>query len=166
MRFKIFSWIGALLIFSSCDCLVAVNGKIISSKTGNPLQGAEIRMIEKGFKTQSDANGNFILKEATGFCYTPKIKVEYPNYKPFEIKIISDSKTKTYVVSKELISIDYKEPFYPNPLNKSTYFLSTWINKFSQNFKIKSDSLIIYLDEDNRDLEISAIKQKLSNSNY
>jgi hypothetical protein len=48
--------------------------------------------------------------------------------------------------------------------NQSTFVTATWIENYSQNFKSSNDSLIIYLDENNIEAELKAIKKKLKNS--
>jgi hypothetical protein len=68
-------------------------------------------------------------------------------------------------LKKESEFVEYKKPFYPNPDNKNTFINGTWIEKYSGNFKIKSDSLLIYLDEKNLTKEIELIKQELKNKN-
>ena len=122
-------------------------------------------MVDKNIISTSDENGNFSIGEMTGFCYSPKIRVTYKGYKPFEIELESDSDSQNYKLKKESESIDFDEPFYPDPKNQNTYILSTWIDKYSKDFEIKSDSLIIYLDEKNLTKEIESIKRKLKNKN-
>jgi len=165
MKIKAFILIGIQLLLSSCDCQILVKGKVISSETGKPIDGAKIEMVGKNLNSTTDQNGNFSIGEMTGFCYSPKIKVTYKGHKPFEIELESDSDSQNYKLKKETESIDFDEPFYPDPKNQNTYILSTWIDKYSKDFEIKSDSLIIYLDEKNQTKEIESIKRKLKNKN-
>ena len=165
MKIKLFTLIGITLLLSSCDCWIAVNGKVVSSETGKPISGAKIEMIGKNLTSTSDQNGNFSIGEMNGFCYSPKIKVTYENHKPFEIELEYDSGFQNYKLRKESESADFDKPFYPDSTNQNSYILSTWIEKYSGNFKIKSDSLIIYLDEKNLTKEIELIKRKLINKN-
>ena len=165
MKIKIFTLIGITLLLSSCDCWISVNGKVVSSETGKPISGAKIEMIDKNLTSTSDQNGNFSIGEMTGFCYSPKVRITYDNHKPFEIELESDSDFKNYKLKKESESVDFDEPFYPDPNNRNTFILSTQIEKYSGSFEIKSDSLIIYLDEKNPTKEIELIKRKLKNKN-
>ncbi|MCL8009547.1 carboxypeptidase-like regulatory domain-containing protein [Gelidibacter japonicus] len=165
MHIKFLAFIGISLLLSSCDCQIIVNGKVISSETGKPISGAKIEMVDRNLNSATDQNGNFRIGEMTGFCYSPKIKVTFENHKPFEIELDSDSQSQNYKVKKESESVDFDEPFYPDPNNKNTFIISTWIEKYSGNFEIKSDSLIIYLDEKNRAKEMESIKRNLENKN-
>ena len=165
MKIKAFKLIGIQLLLSSCDCQIFVKGKVISSATGKPIDGAKIEMVGKNLNSNTDNNGNFSIGEMTGLCYSPKIKVTYKGHKPFEIELESDSDSQNYKLKKESESIEFDKPFYPDPKNQNTYILSTWIDKYSNNFEVKSDSLIIYLDEKNQTKEIESIKRKLKNKN-
>ena len=165
MKIKFFTLIGITLLLSSCDCWIAVNGKVVSSETGKPISGAKIEMIGKNLTSTSDQNGNFSIGEMTGFCYSPKVKVTYENHKPFEIELEYDSGFQNYKLRKESESVAFDEPLYPDANNKNTFITSTWIEKYSGNFEIKSDSLIIYLDEKNIAKEIEQIKRNLKNKN-
>ena len=165
MKIKFFALIGISLLLSSCDCQILVKGKVISSETGKPINGAKIEMVGKNLNSTTDQNGNFRIGEMTGFCYSPKVKVTYKGHKPFEIELESDSDFQNYKLKKASESIDFDEPFYPDPTNKNSYIVATWIEKYSGNFKIKSDSLIIYLDENNLTKEIELAKRKLKNKN-
>jgi hypothetical protein len=165
MKIKFFKLIVISLLLCSCDCWIQVNGKVISSENGKPIIGAKIEMVDKNLTSTSDQNGNFSIGEMTGFCYSPKVRITYDNHKPFEIEVESDSDFQKYKLKKESESIDFDKPFYPDPNNRNSYISSTWIEKYSGNFKIKSDSLIIYLDEKNLTKEIELIKIKLKNKN-
>ncbi len=165
MKIKLFTLIGILLLFSSCDCWIEVNGKVISSGTGKPISDAKIEMVGKNLHSTTDQNGNFSIGEMTGFCYSPKIRVTYKEHKPFEIQLESESDSQNYKLKKESESVDFDKPFYPDPNNRNTFISSTWIEKYSGNFEIKSDNLIIYLDEKNLAKEIELIKNDLKNKN-
>jgi hypothetical protein len=165
MKIKLFTPIGISLLLCSCDCWIQVNGKVISSETGKPISGAKIEMVDKNLTSTSDQNGNFTIGEMTGFCYSPKVRITYDNHKPFEIELESESDFQNYKLKKESEFVEYNEPFYPNPNNKNTFMNGTWIEKYSGDFKIKSDSLFIYLEENNLTNEIELIKQQLKNEN-
>jgi len=155
MRTKLIILTGILTFFTSCDCGIYINGKIISSVTGNPIKEAKIEMINKDLFAKSDANGIFRIGEMTGFCYSPKIRVSYNNHKPFIIELDSDKEFQVYKLKSESEYIEFDKPFYPNPNNHNTFITSALVEKYSQNFEIKSDSLIIYLDEHDLEKEIN-----------
>ena len=153
-----------LLELTGCDCYVAVKGKVFSSSTGKPVDGAIIKMVERNIEVTSNKNGQFLIDEQTGFCYDPKIEITKTGYKPFQLTIISDSETTSYQVKTESKSFDFENPFYPDSSRKDTFITSTWIDQFSHSFEVKGDSIIFYLDENNPKKEIELIKEELKNS--
>ena len=160
-----FTLVGILLLLCSCNCQIMVKGKIISAETGKPINGAKIEIVGRNLTLESNQKGIFKIGEMTGFCYDPKMKVTYKGHKPFIIELESKSEFQNFKLKKESEFVEYKEPFYPNPNNKNTFITGTWIEKYSGDFKIKSDSLLIYLDENNLTKEIELIKEELKNKN-
>lgn len=154
---KLIAFLGFLILFSSCDCNTVVKGRILSFSSRRPINGAKIEMIGKNVISNSDSNGFFRVRKFTGFCFSPKIKVTFDNYKPFEIELESESEYQNYKVNKESEFVDFE-----NPVKSSDYHIEgTWIEKYSSNFEVKSDSLIIYLDEDNLKKELDLIQNHL-----
>lgn len=147
-------------LLSSCDCVINVDGKVISSRTKLPIANASIVLIDRDITSTSDKNGNFNIGEHTGFCYPVELEIQIEKHKPFRILIENQSDGINYKVKSELEFIEYDSPFYPNPANRGTFIIGTSIDKFSKNFEVKSDSIIIYLDEDNLEKEIHAIQEK------
>lgn len=149
MILKILIAITISTILVSCDCSIKVVGKVVSTETGIPIYGAKIEMLGRNLYSISDKNGNFSITEQTGFCYEPNLKVSFEDYKPFELKIFYNSNNTTYEVLKDTRSVNLSEPIYPDPKNEKTFITATLIEHNSKSFKIKSDSLIIYLDQIN-----------------
>lgn len=146
-----------LLVLTSCDCYVVVKGKILSSATGEPIEGAEISMIDQSLSVMSGTNGRFEIGKQTGFCFDPELATTKENYKPFVIELKSGTGASKYSVKNELEMVKLDKPFYPDSMNQNTFINSTWIDKYSRSFGIKGDSLIIYLDENNLDKELNKI---------
>lgn len=161
MKLKLFALFGLLLLVSSCDCSISVKGKVLSYETGEPISGAKIEMVGKDLTRTSDRYGNFGIGEMTGFCYSPKIRVTYEGYKPFEIELEADSDYQNYRLKRLSESIEFDQPIYPDSSNRSNFISSTWIETYSRNFEVKSDSLIIYLDEINLKKELELIERQL-----
>ncbi len=152
-----------LMTLTSCDCYVKVTGQIVSSSTGKPIENALVTMIDKNREVYSDKNGHFLIDMQTGFCFDPEIKVTKKGFKPFQILISVDSKSISYKITSESQSVDFDEPLYPDSTNRNTFITGTWIEKYSQDFKSRNDSLILYLDTDNLEEEIKEIKEKRKN---
>ncbi|MEQ8713431.1 MAG: carboxypeptidase-like regulatory domain-containing protein [Cyclobacteriaceae bacterium] len=140
---------------ASCDCYVQIKGKIVSTTTGQPISGVIVKMVERKVETTSNANGQFLLDEQTGFCYDPKIELVKVGFKPFRLTVSHDSEETTYKTSSGSTSVDFDEPVASR--------IGTWISTYSSDFKIKGDSIIFYLDDDNPNEEIERIKERLRN---
>ena len=105
----------------------------------------------------------------TGFCFDPEIQVTKEGFKPFQILISSNSESKTYQIKSISQSVDFDEPVYPDSTNRNTFKVGSWIEKYSQDFESKNDSLIIYLDTENFEKEIKDLKEKektMANNRY
>ncbi|WP_298248331.1 hypothetical protein [uncultured Christiangramia sp.] len=154
--------ISILFLLFSCDCQIGIQGQILSANTNKPIHGAKIEMIDREIISFSNRDGFFGIGEMTGFCYNPKIRVTYKNYKPFEIELSSDLNETIFKIKEESEYIDLDKPYYPNPENKRTSIGAIPIENYSRNFKVINDSLFIYLDKENLNGEIDSIKQILS----
>jgi len=163
MKLKLVALFGLIFLVSSCDCDIHVNGKVLSSETGEPLRGAKIEMVGKNILRTSDEYGNFGIGEMTGFCYSPKLRITFDGYKPFEIELEADSDYQNYKLTRISESVKFKDPVYPESTDRSNFISSTWIETYSRNFEVKSDSLIIYLDEINLKKELELIERQLKN---
>jgi len=128
----------------SCDCEIGIQGQVLSSNTGKPIEDAKIEIIDKQLVSSTDQNGYFALGEMTGFCYSPRVRVTYKNHKPFELELNSNSDNRIFKVKEESEYIDLDKPYYPNSENKKTSISTIPIEKYSRNFKIKNDSVYIY----------------------
>ncbi|WP_298248427.1 hypothetical protein [uncultured Christiangramia sp.] len=149
-------------LFIACDCEVGIQGQILSSNTGKPIEDARIEIIDKELVSSTDENGYFSLGEMTGFCYSPRVRVTYKNHKPFELELKLNSDNRIFKVKEESEYIDLDKPFYPNSENKKTSIGVIPIEKYSRNFKIQNDSVFIYLDKKDLKREIDSIKKILS----
>jgi hypothetical protein len=140
---------------------VKVTGQIVSSSTGKPIENALVTMIDKNLEVNSDQNGKFLIDMHTGFCFDPEIQVTKEGFKPFQVLISVDSESITYQIRSESQSVDLDEPVYPDSSDPNTFIVATWIEKYSQDFESKNDSLIIYLETENFEEEINELKDKI-----
>jgi hypothetical protein len=129
-----------------------------------PIEGAEVEMIDQNRKVVSDSNGTFSIAKHAGFCFDPILRINKVNYKPFELKIETNSNTINYTIKHDSESFEFDKPIYPDTTNKNTFIVVSWIEKYSRNFQIKGDSLIIYLDDDNIEKEKEKINDRIKNS--
>ena len=98
-----------LRLFSSCPGIFKLSGKIISDKTGNPIEGAKIELFDirasvdpalaKNVYDQSylsDTNGNFtarsIMRRMIFGLPKYQIRISKSGYQIFEIKINLNNK--------------------------------------------------------------------------
>ena len=157
----------ALLFFTSvltaCDCHTEIEGRIYSSTNGLPIEGATIMLLGTNKIVKSDQLGGYNLTYISGFCPDRELIISKEGYKPFQIKLDNSNDHKIYTVKSETKSVDFETPVYPDSTNPNTYVTGSWVNLYSENFRVNSDSLIIYLDVKNDDQEIQNIKEKLKN---
>lgn len=118
-------------------------------------------MVNRNIAITSDSEGKFSIGEHTGFCYDPVIEVSEAGYKTFRVLIKDDSEFSRYQVTSSLQDVSFDEPFYPDSADRRIYIVATSINQYSQDFKVKSDSLIVFLKEDNLEEEIESVKESL-----
>ncbi len=154
-----------ILLLSSCDCYVSIKGKVISTESKLPIEGAIVEMIGKNITTKTNKDGYFHIWDQNGFCYEPDIKITIDEYKPFKIKFKKSGDSKSYDIQSKSESLDYDEPIYPDSNNKNTFITGTWIEKYSKKFSVLSDTVIFYLDTIDVASEIKKTKAKLRNSN-
>jgi len=153
-----------LFLTSSCDCLVTIKGKVISTSTGKPIAGAKVELMNQDQTIITDSLGNFTIVKHTGFCFDPIVNISKSEYKPFMIKIERKSNAIKYSITHDAESFDFEKPIYPDTTNKRVFIVASWIEKYSRNFQVKNDSLFIYLDDYNPEKEKEAIKNKIKNS--
>lgn len=133
----------------SCDCYVSVKGRVFSNRSRRAIEGAEIEMVGRNVRVNSDKNGFFHIEEQTGFCYDPHIRIIAEEYKPFEITLKRSDGIRIFELKSESEFMEYAKPFYPDSNNKSTFTTGTWIEKFSEHFAYQGDSVLFYLDSFN-----------------
>ena len=118
-----------------------------------PIEGAEVEMMDQNRKVVTDSKGTFSIAKHTGFCFDPILRISKANYKPFEIKIETNSNAIKYSITYDSESFNFDKPIYPDTINKNTFIVASWIEKYSRDFQVKDDSLVIYLDDDNIEKE-------------
>ena len=52
----------------ACDCYTEINGKVISSANGLPIEGASVELLRTSAKAISGQDGGFSLTYVSGFC--------------------------------------------------------------------------------------------------
>lgn len=152
-----------LFLTSSCDCQVSIEGTVISSSTGKPIEGAQVEMMNQDLRVITDSLGKFSLVKFTGFCFDPVVSIRKPEYKPFKLKVERKSNAIRYSITHDAESFDFDKPIYPDTTNRTTFIIASWIEKYSRNFQVRNDSLFIYLDDYNPEKEKETIKRKIKN---
>ena len=126
-----------------------------------PIEGAEVEMMDQSIIVNTDSKGTFSIAKHTGFCFDPILRISKAKFKPFEIKIETNSNAKKYTITYDSESFDFDKPIFPDTTNKNTFIVATWIEKYSRDFQVKNDSLIIYLADDNIEKEKEEIKKRI-----
>ncbi len=160
-----YHWLIALTmtIGYSCDYHINIHGKILLYNSDIPVQGAKIELVNRNISVLSGATGDFNIGEHTGRSYNPVLRITKENYKPFEIELDHEDNSKVYKVKTESVYHHLDEPFYPNPNNEDTYLVNIPLEKYSQNFKLNNDTIIVHLEHSNIQNEIESLKIKHRN---
>jgi hypothetical protein len=133
------------LFFVACDCVTHKSGLILDSQTGEPIQGANIKLDT--YETKSDSNGYFVIELFTGFCPDWDFLITKESYKPFELSIDLKGDYVIYKVKNENKYIKYPEPI-PHPIYENSTLNGEWKDLNSIQFTaITKDSLIIKLEK-------------------
>jgi hypothetical protein len=167
---KKMTYILSILILSlyGCDYSIQLKGRVFSNANGEPICGAQVILKSVNFIAETDSLGFFHLWH-TGGGRVPKpiYLIKKDGYKDFEIEFkFSDSK-HIYLVKEEKKNYDFGEKFfYPNSTNLRTHITNFTIEKYSNDFAMRGDSLIIYLDIDDIDIEFENFLKRHQNGGW
>lgn len=148
----------SLSLIVSCEYVLNIKGYVKSNNTKKPLKGVKVVISKRDIMVETDSNGFFDIYNF-GEKIEPHIVIIKQNYKSFDMDLTSSSRTRSYIVNDESIFYKYEEPYYPEPNNKKTYTLGTWVQRFSQNFSINKDTITFYLDTIDINAEIEYSKK-------
>jgi hypothetical protein len=122
---KLLLLISALLI---CNSLLAqfkdVKGKVLDSVTNEPIEAAVITNLQTNYKTISDRNGNFVLKNGK----SDSISVSYIGYKAKYAKI-EDDKDTVIALAKGCITLKDVNITYLDNLKSSSILSKIDLNE-------------------------------------
>ena len=147
---------------------MTIQGRIFTHEGHTPIAGATIEFVDNQEIVKSDSTGYFSISKPRSFLTDPHIRITNKNYKPFEVSIRRSNESKCYEVKSESYFIDYEKPFYPDSSNRNTFMVGTWIGKYSENFAIISDSIIVYLDilDVKREIEVQKSAMTKAHGKY
>lgn len=133
------------LLFVACDCVTHKTGLVLDSKTGEPIQGANIKLDT--YETQTDSNGYFVIDLFSGFCPDWDFIITKESYKPFELSIDLKSDYVIYKIKDKSEFVEYDKPI-PHPIHPNSTLTGEWKDLYSTQFTaITKDSLIIRLEK-------------------
>lgn len=140
MRGHIFIWIIVLV----CAALQGkgqqheISGKILSSVTGHPIEGAEIQFPDENINTLSDENGYYRLAAPD---YPTWMTVRYPGYATWKRHLKATDESDIYLTPSQYRS-PYKEltgPFGTIGMYKNASFDHSDEKVFLQNLQLSAD---------------------------
>lgn len=154
---NVYQRLGGFLLFFAigCDCSVNQCGRVFSNHDGEPIANVQIKLAGTDSVVRTDSLGYFNLHYVGGGCCpTQQYIVTKQGYKSFQIELDQSSDRTLMTVRQEHLPYDLKgKNLYPDSMNKSTYIVSIDFEKYSKDFAFRGDSLILYLDPDDRDLD-------------
>jgi hypothetical protein len=156
------------IILISCDCHIQQKGRILSNIDGQPIVNARINLKNTNTVVKTDSIGYFDLEYVGGGnCPKPIYTISKEGYKDFEIAFDYSSSENIIKVKKGDKNYDLKGKFfYPDSTNLSTYFVDIQFEKYSKDFSIKNDSLILYMDLDNTNIDFTNYLKMLKNGGW
>ena len=93
MKITIPILITSLFLFSACDCLQMIGGKVIDTRTKRPIQGAYVqKQNQEHRQAYTDEEGTFLIKAISGGlfgCPPMKVVISKEGYKSRNMKIRS-----------------------------------------------------------------------------
>lgn len=156
---KLLILIGCVLLWGCplYECFHVIDGIVIDKNTGKAVSNAAIQLGNT--KSTSNINGMFEIGESA--CGKLNLNVSKNGYKPFEMNFSYSNGFKKYEINSTSKWFEYPAPFYHDSLNRNTFTTGTWIDQYSEDFQIKSDTVLIYLVIDDIQGEIDTIKKQL-----
>ena len=101
---KLLSVFFVLFISTSMLAQTSVLGSVIEAKTGQPIPGANIKVVGKSIGTTSDFDGNFSLKIAQNPPFS--IEVSLIGYSSTEIEITQNNQNLTISLEESATALD------------------------------------------------------------
>ena len=151
-----------------CDYCIGLNGRVLSNITGEPIRDVQVRLKSRNIIVKTDSLGFFSLEDCGGGSPPkPIYTISKEGYKDFEIEFSRKSSEKIYKVKTGEKNYDLNGKFfYPDTTNLSTYFGIIEFEKYSQDFANRNDSLVVYLDVDDMDIDFDFFLKRLKNGGW
>ena len=140
-----------LFFLLGCDYHIKQKGRILSNVDRQPIVNARINLKNTSIVVLTDSSGYFDLEYVGGGkSPDPIYVITKEGYKDFEFTFDYSNSESIYRVKKGEKNYDLNGKFfYPDSTNPATYFIDIQFDKFSKDFTIRNDSLILYMDLDN-----------------
>jgi len=101
---KLLSVFFVLFISASMLAQTSITGSVIEAKTGQPIPGANIKVVGKSIGTTTDFDGNFSLKIAQNPPFS--IEVSLIGYSSTEVEITRDAQKLTISLEESATALD------------------------------------------------------------
>jgi len=156
------------LTFYGCDYSIGLQGRVLSNETGEPISGALVTLKSVNITVATDSLGFFYLRQTGGGKLPQAIyQISKEGYKDFEIEFSSTTSGNVTIVKTGKKNYDLGGKFfYPDSTDLSTYLEVITFEKFSQDYMMKSDSVIFYMDIDNMDIEFANFLKRRQNGGW
>ncbi len=167
---KVYQWFGVFLMLFTigCDCSINQRGRVFSNEDEEPIANVQIKLAGTDTVVRTDSLGYFDLQYVGGArCPAQVYIVTKPGYKSFQIELDQSPERTLATVKQDSRPYDLKgKNFYPDSMNKSTYIASIDFEKYSKDFAVRGDSLILYLDLDDPDLDFQKYVKGLKSARW
>ena len=99
---------GIVAILSACDCIVYQYGIVVDSETGQPIEGAVVKLSH--WQDTTNSNGEFEIDDMKSVCPDHIVLVQKEGYRDFEIEVSRNEKGYEYSVKSDYAYHEYPEP--------------------------------------------------------
>jgi hypothetical protein len=140
-----------IILYGCIDSVVKLEGRVVSNITGEPIVDAKIKLKYANIIVTTDSLGYFNLTYICGISEKKEFLITKKGYKDFEIEVDYKHPQMIYKISNESYYYDLKNSnqLCPDTITSANVWLTTIsFDKYSKDFAIKKDSLIVYLDFD------------------
>ena len=146
-----------MIFLFGCDYCIILNGRILSNITSEPISGAQVRLKSIDRIVTTDSLGYFEIMIFGGGSPPKAIyTISKEGYKDFEIEFGRSGSKRVYKITTGGKNYDlHGKFFYPDSTNLSTYFVIIEFEKYSTDFAFRNDSLIVYMDMDDMDVDFA-----------
>ena len=148
MKSKLILNLIIILTLLSCDYATEQQGIVLDKKTGKPIVGATVELLDAKDYQKTNTEGYFYVTYVSGRSLPAnKIMITKKGYKPLLFEIDKSDEYNIFKVKSETKYIKFDKRFYYTPNDSSSFSEGIDIEQWSTEFLV-GDTLKFYLSKD------------------